>query len=304
MSSIINVQRVQEKQKYELAQIIATNKTPVQSDMVSKTTIDAAGKKRIPMKSTGHEKSRVLVCLAVKADGARLKPMVVFRGAVRECKVLCQEFRTQAVIARSPKGWMNTELTLQQVIGAFPSKRRLLAWDSHECYIEDAIKMSLTTKKIDTVIVLGGYTKYVQAPDVLQNKTFKANCTEKYDDWLVTKKIDNERKAGNLNLPPRKEVLKWLLNAWAALPSEMTKDSFIHCALILPNDGSRDDLVHCFKKGEPCFQGSEVLRSQLMILQDEENPFENPSESDVEEAYKSCQLLDQDEEDDENFDIL
>ena len=71
--------------------------------MVSKTTIDAAGKKRIPMKSTGHEKSRVLVCLAVKADGARLKPMVVFRGAVRECKVLCQEFRTQAVIARSPK---------------------------------------------------------------------------------------------------------------------------------------------------------------------------------------------------------
>ena len=41
-----------------------------------------------------------------------------------------------------------------------------------------------------------------------------------------------------------------------------------------------------------------------MILQDEENPFENPSESDVEEAYKSCQLLDQDEEDDENFDIL
>ena len=29
MSSIINVQRVQEKQKYELAQIIATNKTPV-----------------------------------------------------------------------------------------------------------------------------------------------------------------------------------------------------------------------------------------------------------------------------------
>ena len=121
---------------------------------------------------------------------------------------------------------------------------------------------------------------------------------------MVTKKIDNETKAGNLNLPPRKEVLKWLLNAWAALPSEMTKDSFIHCASILPNDGSRDDLVHCFKKREPCFQGSEVLRSQLTILQDEENPFENPSESDVEEAYKSCQLLDQDEEDDENFDIL
>ena len=38
-----------------------------------------------------------------------------------------------------------------------------------------------------------------------------------------------------------------------------------------------------------------------MILQDEENPLKNPSESDVNEAYESCQLLDQDEEDPEDI---
>ena len=51
--------------------------------------------------------------------------MIVFKGAVRECKVLCQEFRSQAVIASSPNGWMNTELTHQwvdNVIGAFSIK--------------------------------------------------------------------------------------------------------------------------------------------------------------------------------------
>ena len=32
--------------------------------------------------------------------------------------------------------------------------------------------------------------------------------------------------------------------------------------------------------------------------------FESPSESDIEEAYESCQLLDQDEEDDKGINIL
>ena len=71
----------------------------------------------------------------------------------------------------------------------------------------------------------------------------------------------------------------------------------------LPTNGSLDDLIHSFNKGQPCFQGRKFLRSELMILSDEENPFGNPSESDVEEAYE-CQLLNQDEEDYKDIDIL
>lgn len=41
-----------------------------------------------------------------------------------------------------------------------------------------------------------------------------------------------------------------------------------------------------------------------MILQGGENHFENPSESDVEEAYDSCHLHDQDEEGDKDIDVL
>ena len=155
-------------------------------------------------------------------------------------------------------------------------------------------------RKVDTVIVPGGCTKYIQAPDVARNKTFEANCTEKYADWLATEGTNNETEAGNLKAPPRKEIVKWILDAWAALHSE---ESFIHCALGLPTDGSLGHRIHCFKEGQPCFQGREVLRSQLMFLQDEQNPFE-ATESDVEEAYGPCQLLDQDEEDDEDIDVL
>ena len=41
-----------------------------------------------------------------------------------------------------------------------------------------------------------------------------------------------------------------------------------------------------------------------MILQDKENLFKNPSESYAEEAYESCQLLDQDKENDEDTNFL
>ena len=60
------------------------DETPVWSDMVSETTVDTTGKKTVTLKSTGHEKSRVSVCLAAKADGTKLKPLVVFKQAKRE----------------------------------------------------------------------------------------------------------------------------------------------------------------------------------------------------------------------------
>ena len=156
---ISSLLRVQEKQKYELAQIIAIDETPIWSNMVPATTIDATGKKTITMKPTGHEKSSVFVCLAAKAYGTKLKAMIVFKGAVRECKVLCQKSRTQAVIVSSPNGWMNTELTLQwvkNIVGTFSFKQRLLVLDSYECQIEGTIKKILATKKTDTAVVPGG----------------------------------------------------------------------------------------------------------------------------------------------------
>ena len=118
---------------------------------------------------------------------------------------------------------MNTELNLQwvkNVLGAFP----LGVSDSYECHIEDTVKKLLATKKIDTVIVPFGCTKCVQAPDVSWNKTFKPNRSEKYDDWLAKKGINNEMEAGNLKVPPRKQIVKWIFDAWAALALEMIKN--------------------------------------------------------------------------------
>ena len=113
---------MQKANNYQDTQIIAMAETPVWNDMVSQTTVDACGKKMITMKTTGLKKSRVFLCLAARADGTKLKPMIVSKGAFRGTKILLQEFKGQAVIASSPNGWMDTDLThvwVDNVLRAF-----------------------------------------------------------------------------------------------------------------------------------------------------------------------------------------
>ena len=63
------------------------DETPVWCDMLSETTVDATGKKSITLKSTGHEKARVSVCLAVKGDGTKLLKLINY---------LCRSYPTRA----------------------------------------------------------------------------------------------------------------------------------------------------------------------------------------------------------------
>ena len=84
--------------------IIAMDETAVWFDMLSSTTVDKRGAKSVALKTTGHEKSHLTVILAAKADGTKLKPYIVFKGAVREVARMQQQ-KVSTVIATSANGW-------------------------------------------------------------------------------------------------------------------------------------------------------------------------------------------------------
>ena len=42
-----------------------------------------------------------------------------------------------------------------------------------------------THAKDISLIILGGCTKYIEAPDVVWNRPFKANVAEQYDEWMA-----------------------------------------------------------------------------------------------------------------------
>ena len=74
------------------------DETFVWNHMVSNATIDKQGANSACLKTTGHEKCTVNVCLAPKADGTKLKLFVVFREAKRESKSLDEEFESHCVV--------------------------------------------------------------------------------------------------------------------------------------------------------------------------------------------------------------
>ena len=121
---------------------------------------------------------------------------------------------------------------------------------------------------------------------------------------MATEGIHKETEAGNLKAPPRRRIIKWILDPWSALLSEMIKNFFMHCSLNLPVDGSLDNRIHCFKEKQPWPKGRELLRSQFSIIDENHLDSFQVTESDVEEAYELCQLIDPEEEGDEDIHIL
>ena len=103
---------------------------------------------------------------------------------MRECKSLNEEFKSKYIAMSLPNAWMNEELTLSyihSVIGRFSFNRLLLSWDSFDCHTTGSVSEVLKEFNVDTVIVPGGCTAYIQAPDVSWNKPFKAQVTDEYD---------------------------------------------------------------------------------------------------------------------------
>ena len=170
----------------------------------------------------------VTVCLSARADGTKLKPFIVFRAAKRETKKLNEDFRHKCDVTTSSNAWMNGDLTLnwvKSVLGEFSFNRRSLAWDSYECHMMQSVEEALHQINVDQVIVPGGCTKYVQAPDVSWNKPFKALVSEQYDEWMASG-VQEFTKAGNMWPPPRKTIVELVLTALARLPTEVITNSF------------------------------------------------------------------------------
>ena len=94
----------------------------------------------------------------------------------------------------------------------------------------DNVKQELKDYKIDPVLIPGGCTKYIQAPNVCWNKQFKGLVTEKYDEWIANG-VHEYTKAENMKAAPRRLVVEWILKSWNELNLGTIKDSFKYCAL-------------------------------------------------------------------------
>ena len=133
---------------------------------------------------------------------------------------------------------MKEELTLRlcnEILGQYSFRKRLLAWDSYEDHPTDNVMKALTKSKIETVILAGGCTKYIHAPDVVWNKLFKGRIKGFCDGWLANGK-HKYTDAGNIKLVPMRLVVQWVIKYWLNISNETLAKSMKWCDLALAID--------------------------------------------------------------------
>ena len=104
-SYVMHVRRLQKQFSFHNSDIIAMDETPLWNDMVSNTTVEVTGSKEVAMKSTGHDKVRVTVCLAGKVDGSKCKSLYRIQRSQKRKQALHEEFKRTCSVAL--RQWMD-----------------------------------------------------------------------------------------------------------------------------------------------------------------------------------------------------
>lgn len=279
--------------------IFAADETAIYLDYSSSLTVEEKGAQEVPVKTAGHDKLHVTVMLTARSDGFKCRPYILLKNK-RPIKEIVTMFKNKLHLCWAGRSFFNDELTseyLQIIIGSAMFGKRLLAWDSYRCHISDATKKQLKKLQIDTAVIPGGCTKFIQAPDVYWNGPFKAKVRQFYENWMLHGE-KSYTKSGNMRAPSMEVYLMWIVDAWDQLPKNLIINSFKGCGLSNALDGSEDYKIHCFKSDSSIPSGQELLqqaRAKADISTDEPTQQLNIDDEGVEnvgECYNSDVSLD------------
>ncbi|KAJ4426521.1 hypothetical protein ANN_27335 [Periplaneta americana] len=240
-----HVIELRQRHSYPLHQISNADETPVFWDMPSNMTVDNKGAKSISLRTTGNEKQRITVMLAVTADGGKLPPYVILKR-----KTMPKENLPKGLVIRcQEKGWMTTELMVDWLAtvwnrrpGALLCKRAMLVLDAFKGHLTPEVKKKITALKTDLVVIPGGMTSKLQVLDVVVNKPFKDHLRKQYSDWLL-EGSHAFTPPGNIKKPSVSLMCEWILSSWHTISPDSIIKGFKKCCVSNALDGSEDDVL-------------------------------------------------------------
>lgn len=236
--------RIRQEKQFMLSQIGNTDQTALNFDMPRSTTVEVKGAKTVGVRTTGAEKQRCTVMLAVTADGRKLPPFVVFKRKTLPKNTLPAGIHVRA----QEKGWMSAELMLdwlKTVWGRRPGALllpSLLVVDSFRGHLEKGVRRRMTEMRTDIAVIPGGLTSVLQPLDVSVNKPFKDNVRRLYTEWMAEGNHDLT-PAGKIRRPSIDMLCRWILEAWSVIPCELIVRSFKKTGISNSLDGTEDDAI-------------------------------------------------------------
>ena len=232
--------QLREQHQYELQDVFNMDETPLQFDMPGSQTLESSGVSSVLIRTNGAEKRGFTAVLSVAADGSKLPPYIIFKGkrdlkfAVAGASVVVQE-----------KGYIDEIRCLDWISRTFPRqcpRKRLLVWDSCRAHLTSSVREALQDRQIDVAVIPGGLTPILQPLDVVLNRPFKMAMRRRWENWMVNGKADYTA-GGHRRAPSREQLVKWAVEAWKELPSDLVKKSFLKTGISNAMDGTEDYLL-------------------------------------------------------------
>lgn len=240
------VLRKRQARLYELSQIGNADQTPVCFDMPRNTSIAKKGSSTVTVRTTGNERLRCTVMLAVTADGNKLPPYVIFK---RKTMPKGLQLPRGILVSVQSKGWMDSEHMVKWVKsvwnrrpGALLKRSALLVMDSFRGHTTDEVKQLFQENNTEQIIIPGGLTSILQPLDVCLNKPFKDNLRSLYADWIAS---GNHQltPTGKIKRPSIELLCTWIMTSWDSVKMESVRNSFKKTGISNALDGSEDDAL-------------------------------------------------------------
>lgn len=132
-------------------------------------------------------------------------------------------------VTHQERTWMNSDLLSKWIDLMFPAVLgswvgRGLMWNLMRAHISKDVKAKCVSKKIKTMVILGGLTPYRQAGDIEIFKSFKDCLSSVIDEWNQSDRV-LYAKSGNLRPLSVEEVVAWVSNSWKSVPNEVVQRS-------------------------------------------------------------------------------
>ena len=132
-------------------------------------------------------------------------------------------------------------------------------------HISVSTTAELKRLKIESAVVPGGCTKFIQPADVSWNGPFKCRLGELYD-WLATSQ-KFYTIGGNVKAPDIETVCQWVIDAWQSVDVQIIQKSFQVCGITNAVDGSEDDLIGCCKHSADLQVGRAILAEPMAKIE-------------------------------------
>uniref|UniRef100_A0A8R1I8G0 DDE-1 domain-containing protein n=2 Tax=Caenorhabditis japonica TaxID=281687 RepID=A0A8R1I8G0_CAEJA len=245
-SFVLYLEKIRQETTYDY--IYGCDETAVYLDCSHSKTVAEKGSRQVSVRNTGHEKAHITVMLTARSDGFKCKPFVLLPNK-RPIPSIIEEFGKDLELSWCDRSFFNDAITkefLIKIMGNSLFAKRLLVWDSYRCHLSVDTKKVLRSLKIDTAIVPGGTTKFLQPADVFWNFAFKSRIRQHYEDFMLYGEKEYTR-GGNMKQPPMKVTSLFVPSKGRIIPGG-SEDNLIHC--LKPEGEITDGVVYLKKARE------------------------------------------------------